>query len=294
MSASFSLRTSFIASALLVGLGLFAAGCAANNGQEDDGSTSEDFRTGNGFGHGPGGNGPPGHGGDHGGGPGGDHGGFHGPHHGGQGLGQHHFGGHFGQHGPETVTPPAGVYLASITAAGSGCPDGSWDVGISDDGQTFTLAFSAYEAQVASGQAVDMKDCTLDINLGSTGGLSFSVASFNYQGYILLDQDGMSAHQSASYFFEHENPHDQSRNDVGGPFDNSYLFTDDIGMFQRSWSPCGQNSTLHVRTGLVMRNNPQNSGDGYINASTVDGSLSVKWGLNWRQCNGGPGGQFGH
>jgi hypothetical protein len=200
------------------------------------------------------------------------------------------------------VSPPAGVYLASITASGSGCPDGSWDVGISDDGQTFTLAFSAYEAQVAAGQAVDMKDCTLDINLGSTGGLSYSVASFYYQGYILLDQ-GMSAQQTASYFFEHENPHDQSRNNVGGPFDNSYLFTDDIGMMQRSWSPCGTNDTLHVKTGLIMRNNPQNNGEGYINASTVDGSLSFKWALNWRACNapgqdgpggGNPGGGPGH
>jgi hypothetical protein len=191
-----------------------------------------------------------------------------------------------GHPGPEDLVGPQSVYFAKVTANGTGCPDGSWDVGISDDGQTFTLAFSSYEAQVASGQQMDIKDCTLDINLNSPAGLSYSVASFYYQGYILLD-DGMSARQTASYYFDRDHQHgqhDASKNDITGPFDDSYLFADEIGMERRVWSPCGQNDTLHVSTRLIMRNNPGNTGEGYINNSTVDGSLSFKWNLAWRRC----------
>ena len=297
------LRSGLVACALFAGV--FVAGCAAADGEED-GSTAQalgfghgnrdhgdhggDHRDGD---HGPGGPGGPGgdhgnHGGDH-----GDHGGIHGPHHGGHGAGDHIPGGHFGQHGPETLVPAPNVYFASITANGTGCPDGSWDVGISPDGQTFTLAFSAYEAQVTSGQAVDMKNCTLDVNLASkdssADGLSFAVASFYYQGYILLDQ-GMVARQSASYYFDEEgdhDEHDQSENNVTGPFDNSYLFQNDLQAGRQVWSRCGAADTLHIKTQIMLRNNPQNSGDGYINHSTVDGSLSFKWALVWRRCHGG-------
>jgi len=46
-----------------------------------------------------------------------------------------------GHHGNQVVTVPAptGSIIANVNALGSGCPDGSWDASISDDGQTFTL-----------------------------------------------------------------------------------------------------------------------------------------------------------
>jgi hypothetical protein len=288
MPSSSLLRSCVLLSTLAAALTV--AGCSADGSTDDpEGTTAEDLKNADGTAnHGGHGNGH-GHGddddqGDHG--HGHEGGGIHaGPHKGGHGAGQHHPGGHMGRPGPEHVDAPAGVYFANITANGTGCPDGTWDVGISDDGQTFTLAFSAYEAQVAEGQAMDRKDCELVIALGSTGGLSYSVASFYYQGYILLDQ-GMDARQTASYFFDRgDNEHDQSRNDVGGPFDDSYLFQDDIPAGRQVWSPCDRAANLHVRTGIIMRNNPQNTGEGYINDSTVDGSLSIKWALNWRRCN---------
>lgn len=175
------------------------------------------------------------------------------------------------------------MYFGDINANGSGCPGGSWDVGVSDDGQTFTLAFNGYEAMVGEGQANDIKECMVDIKLGSPQGLSYAVASFYYQGYIVLDE-GMTARQSASYFFENTPERDVSRNVVQGPFDDSYLFADEITPGRRVWSPCGGESTLHVRTRLMVRNNGQATGEGYINNSTVDGSLSFKWGLAWRRC----------
>jgi hypothetical protein len=287
MSASSLLRTSFILSSVLVSVAV--TGCASDAEDQGD-TTSSELRGGipggpfgdHGDGHGNGN----GHGGFGGGGDG--HGGHgHGfPHQGGHGAGQHIPGGHFGHPGPEQITAPQGVFFASINANGSGCPAGTWDVGISPDGQTFTLAFSAYEAVVDKGQAVDMKECLLDIALNSPDGLSYSVASFYYQGYVLLDTPGMTAQQTANYFFEHERDNDASKNLVSGPVDQSYLFTDEIGPERRMWSPCGHADTLHVRTRLSLNNTPDAAGSGYLNNSTVDGSLSFKWNLNWRRCHG--------
>jgi hypothetical protein len=158
-------------------------------------------------------------------------------------------------------------------------------VGISPDGETFTLAFSAYETQVAPGQALDVKDCQIDMHLKSPDGISYSIANFAYQGYVLLDTAGMDAQQTANYFFEQERPHGADHNDVAGPVDQSYLFASDIVPGQRAWSPCGTDNILHVATRLSLRNNPGATGSGYLNNSTVDGSLSFKWQLSYRRCH---------
>jgi hypothetical protein len=211
-------------------------------------------------------------------------------HHGGRGGGRHKGGGHFGQRGRQHVEQPQGVFFADIDANGTGCPEGTWDVAISEDGETFTLAFNAYEAKVTPGVQRDVKDCQLDIKLGSPEGLSYSIASFYYQGYVFLEKEGMMGRQTASYSFGQERDRAADKNDVTGPVDQSYLYTDEVGNGRRMWSPCRRDDTLHVRTRLVMKNDDGATGEGYLNNSSVDGELSFKWKLNWRRCGGGHGG----
>lgn len=186
--------------------------------------------------------------------------------------------------GRRRVPQPQGVYFADVNANGTGCPAGTWDVAISEDGETFTLRFSSYEAQVSPGVDRDVKDCAIDINLGSTEGLSYSVASFYYQGYVLLDQPGMKARQTANYSFRGNRENNADRNEVSGPVDQSYVFADDVGPFRRAWSSCRKADTLRVATRLVMKNNREKTGTGYVNSATVDGSLAFKWKLQWRRC----------
>src|SRR5215468_1810753 len=87
-----------------------------------------------------------------------------------------------------SVPNPSGAYFASITANGTGCPAGTWGADISPDGKAFTVTFSQYEAVVQPGSAFSVKDCTIAIKLKTPEGFSFSVSSFHYQGYALLDQ----------------------------------------------------------------------------------------------------------
>jgi hypothetical protein len=188
------------------------------------------------------------------------------------------------------VPNPSGAYFANITANGTGCPAGSWDAAISPDGTAFTVTFSAYEASVTPGQAMVVKDCTLSIDLRTPQGFSFSVSSFHYQGYALLDTPGMSARQTAKYYFMgNPVPAKEERSDMAGPYDNDYLFSDEIGVADLVWSPCGAERTLQAQTRLVLQNNPQQSGSGYLNTSSVDGQLKFIFGLSWKQCGDGPG-----
>ena len=186
-----------------------------------------------------------------------------------------------------TVPNPSGAYFASVTANGSGCPAGTWDAAISDDGKAFTVTFSSYEAIVEPGQSFSIKDCSLAIDLKTPNGLSFSISSFHYQGYAILDQPCMTARQTAKYYFMgNPVPARELRSDMVGPYDNSYVFSDQIGIVDLVWSPCGTQRRLNAQTRLVLQNNRTKSGSGYLNTTSVDGEVKTvfRFGLSWRTC----------
>jgi hypothetical protein len=189
------------------------------------------------------------------------------------------------------VPNPSGAYFASVSANGTGCPAGTWDAGISPDGKAFTVTFSSYEATVNPGEAIAVKDCTLAIDLRTPEGFSFSVSSFHYQGYAILDQPGVTARQTAKYYFMgNPVPAQEQRSDMSGPYNDSYVFSDDIGVADLVWSPCGASRTLEAQTRLVVQNNPAKSGSAYLNTSSVDGEVKTvfRFGLSWRQCGVNP------
>jgi len=183
------------------------------------------------------------------------------------------------------VPNPNGSYFAKITANGSGCPAGTWDAAIADDGQTFTVRFSSYETTIDPGQVLAIKDCQLAIKLHSPNGLSYAVSSFYYSGYAFLDQNGMSAAQTAKYYFQ-GNPiaSNENRSDLRGPLDKEYVFNDSVGTVDLVWSKCGVDRDLNVATRVMLRNNPRKTGTGYISNTTVDGSVELKFKLSWRHC----------
>jgi hypothetical protein len=186
---------------------------------------------------------------------------------------------------PVPVPNPNGSYFASVTANGSGCPAGTWDADISDDGQTFTLRFSDYQTDMNPGQIMVLKDCQLAIKLHSPQGLSFAVSSFYYSGYSFLDSPGMTATQTAKYYFQ-GNPiaSNENRSDLVGPLDQEYTFTDNVGTLDLVWSKCGVDRDLNVATRIMLKNNPQKTGTGHIDNTAVDGSVQLKFKLSWRSC----------
>ena len=194
----------------------------------------------------------------------------------------------------QTVAQPSGLFTTIVNANGSGCPKGSWQAGISPDGKTFTITFSAYETRVGPGQSIDTKDCAIDVAMIGTRKLKFEVAALYYQGFVLLENERMSAVQTADYSFNPAGiltglagidvplPNEvHSENVVSGPSERSYTNTDTVS---GSWSSCKKANALHIRTRLKLRNDPDASGSGYFNTSTVDGSMSFAWKLNWERC----------
>ncbi|MEU8355766.1 DUF4360 domain-containing protein [Nonomuraea sp. NPDC048882] len=168
---------------------------------------------------------------------------------------------------------PAEAYISSVSANGNGCPPGTWEAAISPDGKSFTVTFSSYETLIEPGTDASNKECTLSLNVHTPPGTSLSTAEFSYQGYALMDQAGMSATQSANYNFRGAPVPAQSvRSQISGPHDDAYVFSDRILLHDVA-SAQGATRALNGVTSLVLTNNPAETGSGYFNTSSVDGTL---------------------
>jgi len=181
------------------------------------------------------------------------------------------------------VKDPNGAYIASITANGTGCPEGSTGINLSNDGLTYTITFSKFETEVDQ-NVVSVKDCTLGFKLHSPQGLSFTVDEFYYQGYMNLD-DGVRLRQEARYWFQgNAGERTVVDSDVTGPKDESFLVQDtreDINLVR---SRCGTDEQLNVTALLRLLNTRNPRGFGYANMSSVDGSRSLVFKLSWKHC----------
>ena len=185
------------------------------------------------------------------------------------------------------VPNPSGVYVANVTANGTGCPTGSWNAQIAEDGQSFLVTFQAYETTVFPGVAFSIKDCTLGINIKTPAGLSFAVTSFKHAGFAFLDKAGMTAKQTAKYYFMgNPLPARELSSTLTGPFDDVFVVSDEVAVEDQVWSPCGTERTLNAQTRLVLQNNSDKSGNGFLDTAAVAGHIDYQFhiGLAWKQC----------
>jgi hypothetical protein len=86
------------------------------------------------------------------------------------------------------VYSPDGSVIASVVANGTGCPAGTWKSEISDDGTTFTTTFNAYKAIVQPGDAIDVKDCQLSVQVQGAAATSYALESFTFNGLSKISE----------------------------------------------------------------------------------------------------------
>ena len=99
---------------------------------------------------------------------------------------------------PVEAPNPGEVYIQDITYNGSGCPIGTVAENVSDDNQAFTLTFSDYIAEAGPGVSIrdGRRNCQVTLDLHVPQGWQFSLASFDYRGYVFLDEGMQAVHST--------------------------------------------------------------------------------------------------
>lgn len=192
----------------------------------------------------------------------------------------------------ELHPPEDSVKITSIDPKGSGCPTlDSVSTNISDDGSAFTVTFSEFAAAIGPGLKPSdaRKNCALLLTLSVPAGWQYSIATFNYRGYMQLDK-GIKASHATQYWFQGESETGYVKAEVSGPAAKDFVYSDKVGFssvyLPERWSPCNKNRAMLVNPSVSLRRLPgaSSTAEGYIANDSVDGEIENVFGLKWRRC----------
>ncbi|GGK61475.1 DUF4360 domain-containing protein [Streptomyces flaveus] len=187
-----------------------------------------------------------------------------------------------------TDPPPDKIVIEVATVNGSGCPQGTAAVAVSQDNTAFTVTYSDYLAQVGGGASPTAfrKNCQLNLIVHVPQGFTYAVASADYRGFASL-QPGASSTQKASYYFQ-GSPNTESRtHPFRGPYNDNWQATDTTDWAQLVWAPCGVQRNFNINTELRVSAGTSAPGStSFMTMDSTDGDISTVYHLAWKECPG--------
>lgn len=180
---------------------------------------------------------------------------------------------------------PNEVFIRGVSYGGSGCPQGSASVNISDRSTRVTIMFQEYFAEAGPGinQSANRRNCQINVNLQYPGGFAYSVWSSTYRGFVALDQ-GVKAVQSATYYFSGETKQAKTESVIEGPRNSDYLINDEVPFTSVVWAPCGRQASLNINSQVRVDNSANRDGQGLMQNDSMDGKVEYVVGLKWQKC----------
>jgi len=177
---------------------------------------------------------------------------------------------------------PNEVFVHSISYGGSGCKQGTVGHSFSNDRKSFTLIFDEFVASSGPGVAAteSRKNCQLNINMKLPNGFSYSVATFDYRGYVQLPK-GATAEQKSIYYFQGETSQASAGTRFAGPISKDYLVSDAVPFGGMVWMPCGRIIPLNINAQVRLSAGAQQA---QITTDSIDGKVRQILGLQFRKC----------
>ncbi|WP_043687138.1 DUF4360 domain-containing protein [Streptomyces xylophagus] len=182
--------------------------------------------------------------------------------------------------------PPDKIVINVATVNGSGCPQGTTAVAVSEDNTAFTVTYSAYLAQVGgnSDPTAFRKNCQLNLVVHVPQGFTYAIASVDYRGFASL-QRGASGAQKASYYFQGSSSTASKNHPFNGPYDDNWQATDSTDWAQLVWAPCGVQRNFNINTELrVAAGTSSFSAVSFMTMDSTDGDISTVYHMAWKEC----------
>ncbi|MFF7444632.1 MULTISPECIES: DUF4360 domain-containing protein [unclassified Streptomyces] len=192
-------------------------------------------------------------------------------------------------HGPSDGfedPPPDKIVIKVATVNGSGCPQGTTAVAVSEDNTAFTVTYSDYLAQAGGGSdpTAFRKNCQLNLIVHVPQGFTYAVASADYRGFAAL-QPGASATQRASYYFQGSSQTAFKSHPFSGPLNDNWQATDSTEWAQLVWAPCGVQRNFNINTEIrVTAGTTSANKVSFMTMDSTDGDISTVYHMAWKEC----------
>lgn len=182
--------------------------------------------------------------------------------------------------------PPDKIIIKVATVNGSGCPQGTTAVAVSEDNTAFTVTYSDYLAQAggSSDPTAFRRNCQLNLVVHVPQGFTYAIASADYRGFASL-QSGASGIQKASYYFQGSPNTAQKTHPFSGPYNDDWQATDSTDWAQLVWAPCGVQRNFNINTELrVSAGSSSADKVSFMTMDSTDGDISTVYHMAWKEC----------
>ncbi|MFD7872567.1 DUF4360 domain-containing protein [Streptomyces sp. NPDC059766] len=185
-----------------------------------------------------------------------------------------------------TDPPPDKIVITVATVNGSGCPQGTTAVAVSEDNTAFTVTYSNYLAQAGgnSDPTAFRKNCQLNLVVHVPQGFTYAIASADYRGFAALES-GASATQRASYYFQGSPATAYRSHPFSGPLNDNWEATDSTDWAQLVWAPCGVQRNFNINTEIRVNAGTSSPGKvSFMTMDSTDGDISTIYHMAWKDC----------
>ncbi|MBF0443505.1 MAG: DUF4360 domain-containing protein [Oligoflexales bacterium] len=181
-----------------------------------------------------------------------------------------------------------GAYIEGVAFGGNGCPQGTVNAIMNEDGSAISVFFDEYMADSSTNRyGMDRKSCNVGVTVHVPQGFSVALLELDYRGYVSVPYGGR-AELTAEYFYAGQ-PVGTKVKEIWGtrykpaPIDTDFSFRDTFVGSTMTWSPCGQSVILRANTS-IKANAGYEKARTYIQVDTVDTHAELIYLLQWRSC----------
>ena len=180
------------------------------------------------------------------------------------------------------------VRIKDIIHGGTGCPDGTVRAILSEDRTEASVLFDTYYADTAErGSRLVRVSCNIGLSLEIPSGLSASLITMDYRGFISIPEGGLASLR-AEYFFAGQaigqslNQSWSTPTPLGG---DDFVVNDNIvGL---AFSQCGDDVIARANTSILARRGAELA-DTLIQVDSLDTTAGLLYRFQWRICDEEP------
>jgi hypothetical protein len=179
----------------------------------------------------------------------------------------------FAEEAPFDVGEPA--------VAGNGCPEGTYWVVLSPDGNELSVLFSSFTAKTDASTIYDYANCNIAIPIEVPAGITIGLLGIDYRGLAYIPTGGTGV-ISREHFFAGEQG--DSLTSSINVYDQYYDFYYPDETDFEIWSECGDDIIARSNTTIFV-SRPQNSAvDSLMTVFSEDWDVSIMFHLQWAEC----------
>ncbi|WP_246250790.1 MULTISPECIES: DUF4360 domain-containing protein [Actinomadura] len=185
---------------------------------------------------------------------------------------------------PASAAPaaPEGVSIEVASVNGSGCPQGTSSVVISENRTAFTVNYSEYLAY-AGGEAPPTafrKNCQINLRVRHPANYTYGIIGADHRGFAGL-QAGATGLVRTSYYFQGSPTNQVGDHQLKGPYADDWQFSDRFSDVR--YKPCDEERNLNLNTEL--RVNAGGSDSDKMSFLSMDSThSSARYLFAWRRC----------